>query len=101
LFSIDGIPSLSSHAVTNLLKKYEDSFPVEVPLGLLPLRGIEHQIDLIMGATLPNMVVYMTNPEKTKEIQRQVQYLSDRGYICETLSPYDVHVILVPKKDGI
>ena len=64
------------------------------------MRGIEHQIDLIPGATLPNRAAYQTNPEETKEIQRQVQDLLDRGYVRESLSPYVVPVLLVPKKDG-
>ena len=75
-------------------------FPAEVPAGLPPLHGIEHQVDLIPGATLPNRAPYMTNPQKTKEIQQQVQALLDKGYICVSLSPCVVPVILVPKKDG-
>jgi hypothetical protein len=39
------------------------------------LRGIEHQINLIPRATLPNHAAYRTNLEETKEIQRQVQAL--------------------------
>jgi hypothetical protein len=34
------------------------------------MRGIEHKIDSIPGASLPNRVAYRTNPEETKEIQR-------------------------------
>jgi hypothetical protein len=44
--------------------------------------------------------VYRTNPEETKEIQRQVQELLNNGYVCESLSPCVVPVILVPKKNG-
>lgn len=64
------------------------------------MRGIEHQIDLIPGASLPNRPPYRANPEETKEIQRQVQELLDKGYVRESLSPCAVPVILVPKKDG-
>jgi hypothetical protein len=32
------------------------------------MRGIEHQVDLILGATLPNYAAYRTNPEETNEI---------------------------------
>jgi len=49
---------------------------------------------------LPNRAAYRTNPEETKKIQRQVQELLDRGYVCESLSPCAVPVLLVPKKDG-
>ncbi|KAK1680077.1 hypothetical protein QYE76_040925 [Lolium multiflorum] len=86
--------------VSNVLQEFGDVFPEEVPAGLPPLRGIEHQIDLIPGASLPNRAPYRTNPEETKEIQKQVQALLDKGYIRISLSPCAVPVILVPKKDG-
>src|SRR5438046_2721878 len=82
------------------LQDYVDVFPPEIPPGLPPMRGIEHKIDLIPGASLPNRAAYRANPEETKEIQRQVQDLLDRGYIRESLSPCPVPVLLVPKKDG-
>ena len=56
-------------------------FPEETPRGLPPLRGIEHQIDFIPGATIPNQPAYRTNPKETKELQRQVTELIDKGYI--------------------
>jgi hypothetical protein len=43
-----------SLGVSTVLQEFADVFPDEVPAGLPPLRGIEHQIDLIPGATLPN-----------------------------------------------
>jgi hypothetical protein len=49
---------------------------------------------------LPNRAAYMTNLDETKKIQRQVQELLDNGYVRESLSPYVVHVILVPKKNS-
>ena len=82
------------------MHEYAAVFPTDLPPGLPPLRGIEHQIDLIPGASLPNRAPYRTNPDETKEIQRQVQTLLDKGYIRESLSPCSVPVLLVPKKDG-
>jgi hypothetical protein len=84
----------------NVLQVFSDLFLEEVPAALPPLRGIEHQIDLIPGASLPNRAPYRTNPKETKEIQKQVQALLDKGYIRVSLSHCDVPVILVPKKDG-
>jgi hypothetical protein len=75
-------------------------FPPERPPGLQPLRGTEHQIDLILGASLPNRAADRNNLEEMKEIQRQVQKLLDNGYVRESLSPCAVPVILVPKKNG-
>ena len=101
LVSLDEAPLLDiPPAVANLVQDYVDVFPAELPPGLPPIRGIEHQIDLIPGAQLPNRAPYRTNPEETKEIQRQVQALLDKGYIRESLSPCSVPVLLVPKKDG-
>jgi hypothetical protein len=58
--------------VADILQEYDDVFPSEVPAGLPPLRGIEHQIDLISSASLLNYASYRTNPEETKKNQRQV-----------------------------
>jgi hypothetical protein len=100
LFSLDDITMPLPRTITNLMQEFKDIFPTEIPPGLPHFRGIEHQIDLIPGATLPNRVAYMTNLEETKEIQRQAQELLDHGYVRESLSPCAVHVILVPKKNG-
>jgi hypothetical protein len=61
-----------SIGVSNVLQEFSNVFPEEVPAGLPPLRGTEHQIDLIPGALLPNHAPNYTNPDETKEIQKQV-----------------------------
>ena len=53
-FSIDDIASTLPASVTNLLQQFRDVFPSEFPPGLPPIRGIEHQIDLIPRASLPS-----------------------------------------------
>ena len=58
--------------VKDLLKEFDDIFSKEGPIGLPPFRGIEHQIDLVLGVSLPNSSVYRTNPKETKEIESQV-----------------------------
>jgi hypothetical protein len=68
--------------------------------GLPPIRGIEHQIDFIPGAVIPNRPAYRSNLEETKELQRQVKDLLSKGYMRESMSPCAVPVLLVPKKDG-
>jgi hypothetical protein len=59
-------------SISLLLQDFEELFQEEVPKGLPPVRGIEHQIDFVPGATLPNRPAYRANPEETKELQRQV-----------------------------
>jgi hypothetical protein len=100
LLSTSNLPSTLPSIVFDALQEYEDVFPAEVPPGLPPNRGIEHQIDLVFGASLPNHAAYNTNPKEIKDIQQQVEELIKKGYVQESLSPCVVPVLLVPKKDG-
>ncbi|XP_016690820.1 uncharacterized protein [Gossypium hirsutum] len=58
---------------------FQDVFSDDVPSGLPPLRGIEHQIDFVPGVVILNRPAYRTNPEKTKELQRQVNELMQKA----------------------
>ncbi|KAH0778701.1 hypothetical protein KY290_005128 [Solanum tuberosum] len=92
-------PSLPN-SVSSLLQNFEDVFPDDTPKGLPPLRGIEHQIDFVPGSQLPNRPAYRSNPEETKELQRQVEELLEKGFVRERMRPCSIPVLLVPKKDG-
>ena len=70
-----------------LLKEFEDMFPEEMPLGLPPLRGIEHQIDFFPGTVMPNRPIYRANLEESKELQDQISDLLNKGYVHESVSP--------------
>ena len=82
------------------MQHYSEVFRDELPDGLPPSRGIEHQIDFIPGATIPNRPTYKTNSTEEKELQRQVDGLLVKGKVRESLSPCAVPIILVPKKTG-
>uniref|UniRef100_A0A2N9GTF8 CCHC-type domain-containing protein n=1 Tax=Fagus sylvatica TaxID=28930 RepID=A0A2N9GTF8_FAGSY len=45
------------------------------------LEALEHQIDFVPGATIPNRPAYRSNPEETKELQRQVEELLAKGHV--------------------
>uniref|UniRef100_A0A2N9HVG4 Retrotransposon gag domain-containing protein n=1 Tax=Fagus sylvatica TaxID=28930 RepID=A0A2N9HVG4_FAGSY len=81
-------------------EEFEDVFPEEMPNELPPIRGIEHQIDFVPEAAIPNRPTYRSNLEETKELQRQIEDLMSKGYVRESMSPCAVPVLLVPKKDG-
>ena len=51
---LSAIASYLPIGVEESLKELRDVFPKDNPHGLPPLRGIEHQIDLIPRASLPN-----------------------------------------------
>jgi hypothetical protein len=100
LFSLVDASVVLPHAIANLLQEYMDVFPSKLPSSIPPLRGIEHKIDLVLGASLLNRATYRANLEETKEIHQQVQDLLDRGYIHESLSPCSIPILLIHKKDG-
>ncbi|XP_074271567.1 uncharacterized protein LOC141595498 [Silene latifolia] len=79
-------------------EEIKDVFSEELLAGLPPIRGIEHQIDLLPRAPLPNKAAYRCNPMETKELQ--IEELMERGYVRESTSPCVVPTLLVPKKDG-
>jgi len=68
-----------SLAMEQILKEYEDVFSKDIPHGLPPKRGIEHNMDLILGSNFPNRLAYRSNLEETKEIQKQVEKLMKKG----------------------
>ncbi|XP_042415186.1 uncharacterized protein LOC122004349 [Zingiber officinale] len=61
----------------------------------------ESSIRLISFRELPFQTepVYRSSAEETKELQRQVEELLTKGHVRESMSPYVVPVLLVPKKD--
>nr|GEV19059.1 putative reverse transcriptase domain-containing protein [Tanacetum cinerariifolium] len=69
--------------------------------GCLPLaRPVEFQIDLIPGAALVARAPYRLAPSEMKELPKQLQELSDKGFIRPSSSPSGAPVLFVKKKDG-
>ena len=82
------------------LQKFANVFPIELTESLPLDRAIQHFIDFIPGASLPNLPHYRLNPAQGVELQRQVEDLLRRGLIRESHSPCAVPALLAPKKDG-
>ena len=66
--------------IVSLLHDYEDVF-LEDKLHKLPPIQTDHQIDFVPRTTIPNQPAYRSNPEETKELQRQVKELMEKGYV--------------------
>ncbi|XP_076913051.1 uncharacterized protein LOC143571540 [Bidens hawaiensis] len=74
LMGLDGEedqPQSTPHPLIQpLLQSYTHVFPAEIPSRLPPARSIQHKIDLVPGAVLPNKPAYRTNPKETLEIRK-------------------------------
>jgi hypothetical protein len=86
--------------IEQILTEFPDVVPEDVPHGLPPMRDIQHAIDFIPGAVIPNRPAYRMSPQEHAEITRQVEELLKKGLVQESVSPCAVPAILVPKKDG-
>ncbi|GLT29252.1 hypothetical protein SLA2020_041290 [Shorea laevis] len=88
-------------SVQPLFDEYRDIVPEEIPASLPPIRDIQHCIDFVPEATIPNKPTYRMSPTEHEELQRQVDELLSKGLVRESKSPYSVPALLVPKKDGL
>ena len=71
----------------------------EIPIGLPPMRDIQHHIDLVSGSILPKKPAYRMGLKEHEKLKRQVADLLKRGLVRESMSLV-VSTLLVPKKDG-
>jgi len=79
-FNTNNLDHIVPSVAISLLQEFDDLFLDDIPSGLPPLRGIEHQIDFVPRALIPNQPAYRNNPKKMKELQRQVDELMEKGY---------------------
>ena len=70
-----------------MIDEFADVFPEDLLDQLPPMCNIQHAIDLVLGASLPNLPHYRMNPTEHAELKRQVNELLEKGFIKESMSP--------------
>nr|GEU59651.1 putative reverse transcriptase domain, ribonuclease H-like domain, aspartic peptidase domain protein [Tanacetum cinerariifolium] len=82
-----------------IVQDLPEVFPEDLP-GLPPARPVEFQIDLIPGAAPVARAPYRLTPSEMKELSKQLQEHSDKGFIRPSSSPWGALILFLKKKDG-
>nr|GEX36697.1 putative reverse transcriptase domain-containing protein [Tanacetum cinerariifolium] len=75
-----------------VVQDFPEVFPKDLP-GLPPARPVEFHIDLIPGAASVARAPYRLAPSEMKELSKQLQELSDKGFIRPSSSPWGAPVM--------
>ncbi|GJV46757.1 reverse transcriptase domain-containing protein [Tanacetum coccineum] len=91
-------PKIQSQNIL-VVREFPEVFPEDLP-GLLPVRQVEFQIDLIPGAAPVARAPYRLAPSKMQELSNQLQDLADRDvkltYCKRIVTHYQVDDLLDP-----
>ena len=82
----------------SVISDFVDVFPDEL-FGLPFNRKVEFCIDLFLGATLTSKALCCLSPTELRELKKQLQELTESGFIRPSSSLWGASVLFVKKKD--
>ncbi|GJW79072.1 putative reverse transcriptase domain-containing protein [Tanacetum coccineum] len=82
-----------------IVRDFPEVFPEDLS-GIPPARQVEFQIDLVPGAAPVARAPFRLAPSEMKELSKQLQELSEKGFIRPNSSPWGAPILFVKKKDG-
>ena len=81
----------------SLLQKFDDVFFDEIPSRLPPIRGIEHQINLVSSALIHNRPAYQSKSQGNRKPSKKVEELMTNRYFFEMNEMSIILVLLTHK----
>jgi hypothetical protein len=81
------------------VSEFPNMFPKDL-LGMPPERKVEFAIELLLGTTPISKRAYRVSGPELVELKKQIDELSEKGYIRPNTSPWAAPILFVEKKDG-
>jgi hypothetical protein len=82
-----------------VVSEFPDVFPKDLP-GMPLERKVEFAIELLPGTAPISKRAYRVSRPELVELKKQIDELSEKGYIRPSTSPWAAPVLFVEKKDG-
>jgi hypothetical protein len=82
-----------------VVSEFPDVFPKDLP-GMPPERKVELSIELLPRTAPISKRAYRVSGLELVELKKQIDELSEKGYIRPSTSPWVAPVLFVEKKDG-
>ena len=86
--------------IEDVLKRYQDVLPKDLPNELPPRREVDHKIEVKPGTEPPSKAPYRFSQKELEELTYQLDELLAKGYIRQSKSPYGAPVLFADNKDG-
>jgi hypothetical protein len=82
-----------------VVSEFMDVFPKDLP-GMPPEQKVEFVIELILGTAPISRRAYRVSGPELVQLKKQIDELSEKGYIRLNTTPWTAPVLFVEKKDG-